>query len=119
MIEQIIRVQPEPVPQTGQVTTFNRRKPHESELSQVRSLPQLHDFIRMLDAEGYPKAFLEHQGFRYEFSRSSLQHDRIIADVTITPLDDSPAKDFLAKDFSTKDVSTERTQDSLGRELST
>lgn len=89
MIEQIIQNQPEPLPQTGPVTTFRRRQPHESELTEVRSLQKLHDFIRMLDAEGYPKAFIQHQGFRYEFSRAAFQDGCIVADVTITPVEAS------------------------------
>ena len=37
----------------------------------------------MLDAEGYPKAFIKFGNYRLEFSRSSLKNDRIIADVEI------------------------------------
>jgi methionyl-tRNA formyltransferase len=40
----------------------------------------------MLDAEGYPKAYLEQAGFRYEFSRAALYDGRIVADVVITPI---------------------------------
>lgn len=86
MIEKIIAEEPTPIPQTGEVTIFKRRKPAESQIPELSSLSNLHDFIRMLDAEGYPKAFIEHQGFRYEFSRSALYDGRIVADVTITPL---------------------------------
>jgi methionyl-tRNA formyltransferase len=50
------------------------------------NLQALHDFIRMLDAEGYPHAFLEHNGFRYTFRRAALYEGRIVADVTITPV---------------------------------
>jgi methionyl-tRNA formyltransferase len=44
----------------------------------------LHDFIRMLDADGYPHAFLEYGKFRLEFSRSALYEGRVVADVRIT-----------------------------------
>jgi methionyl-tRNA formyltransferase len=37
----------------------------------------------MLDADGYPPAFLEYGGFRLEFRRSSRYHDRVVAEVTI------------------------------------
>ncbi|HUA13874.1 MAG TPA: methionyl-tRNA formyltransferase [Verrucomicrobiae bacterium] len=84
MIQRIIRLEPKPVPQRGEVVTFKRRKPEESELGSQESLGQLHDFIRMLDAEGYPRAFLEHAGFRFEFSRSALYEGRVVADVKIT-----------------------------------
>ena len=63
---------------------FKRRKPEESQIAKLDSLEQLHDFIRMLDAEGYPRAFLSHGGYRFEFSRSALYDGRIVADVHIT-----------------------------------
>ena len=73
-----------PEPQQGDPTTFRRRTPAESVVPSLNSLEQVHDFIRMLDAQDYPHAFLEHAGFRYEFSRSTLYDGRIVADVTIT-----------------------------------
>lgn len=84
MIEQILLEQPAPNPQEGEVVAFARRKPADSELPPTTSLSDLYDFIRMLDAEGYPRAYIEHQGFRYEFNRAALYHGRIVADVTIT-----------------------------------
>jgi methionyl-tRNA formyltransferase len=87
MIREIIEEKPEPVPQSGEVITFERRTPSESEIPERDSLQALHDFIRMLDAEGYPSAFIEHEGYRYEFQRSSLYDDRVEASVTITPID--------------------------------
>jgi methionyl-tRNA formyltransferase len=39
----------------------------------------------MLDAEGYPRAFLVHHGYRYEFSRPSRRSGRLEARVVITP----------------------------------
>lgn len=88
MIQRIIQREPKPMRQRGQVVNFKRRKPEESEFGTPTSSPDsldgLHDFIRMLDAEGYPRAFLQHSGFRFEFSRSALYDGRIVADVTIT-----------------------------------
>lgn len=85
MIARMVREEPTPVPQTGEPVVFKRRKPAQSELpSELSSLDALHDFIRMLDAEGYPHAFLEHGGFRLEFSRAALYDGRLVADVTIT-----------------------------------
>lgn len=84
MIRRIIRHEPKPVQQRGKAMNFKRRKPEESEVGNPTSLEEFHDFIRMLDAEGYPRAFLHHSGFRFEFSRSALYDGRIVADVTIT-----------------------------------
>jgi methionyl-tRNA formyltransferase len=87
MIREIIEEEPEPEPQSGEVTTFRRRTPAESEIPERETLRALHDFLRMLDAEGYPQAFIEHKGYKYEFRRSSFYEDRIEATVRITPLD--------------------------------
>jgi methionyl-tRNA formyltransferase len=86
MIQKMIEQQPLPEPQMGEVTVFKRRKPSESQIPSLSSLQSLHDFIRMLDAEGYPHAFLEHQGFCYEFKRAALYDGRIVADVIITSI---------------------------------
>jgi methionyl-tRNA formyltransferase len=87
MIGELVRRRPAPRPQRGRVTVFRRRRPEESAIVAPASLTALHDFIRMLDAEGYPRAFLEHGGFRFEFSRAALKDGRIVADVSIAPVD--------------------------------
>lgn len=86
MIGAIVRRRPTPRAQRGRVTVFRRRRPEESALGAPASLKALHDFIRMLDAEGYPRAFLEHGGFRFEFSRAALKDGRIVADVSIAAI---------------------------------
>ncbi len=88
MIKRIIQEQPQPVPQSGEVVIFKRRTPAQSMIPELDSAQSLYDFIRMLDAEGYPRAFLIHNGFRYEFSRAALYYGRIVANVTITRLGD-------------------------------
>jgi methionyl-tRNA formyltransferase len=80
----IARLCPEPQPQAGEPVVFKRRRPEESRMPALPDLPALHDFIRMLDADGYPRAYLEHAGFRYEFSRVTRYEGRLQADVTIT-----------------------------------
>lgn len=84
MIRQIVRDEMQPSPQIGESVNFRRRKPEESKIATPDSLEQLHDFIRMLDAEGYPQAFLSHAGYRFEFRRPALYDGRIVADVQIT-----------------------------------
>lgn len=84
MIEDLISTERKPLPQVGEPVIFKRRKSEESEIPELESLETLHDFIRMLDAEGYPKAFLMHKGFRYEFSRAVRYDGRVVSEVTIT-----------------------------------
>jgi methionyl-tRNA formyltransferase len=86
MILRIIEEHPQPIPQDGAQVIFKRRKPSESEIQNLTSMQTLYDFIRMLDAEDYPHAYLKHAGFRYEFRRAAIYDGRIMADVTISPI---------------------------------
>ena len=83
LIGRIVSENPRPFQQEGTPVVFRRRGPEESRLLEAASLGELYDFIRMLDAEGYPKAFLEFGRYRLEFSRAALYDGRIEADVTI------------------------------------
>lgn len=89
MIRRIVSEEIEPVPQKGEPTIFKRRTPEESRITDVHDLNKVFDLIRMLDAEGYPKAFIESNGLRFEFSRATLRNGRIEADVTITKVDEN------------------------------
>jgi methionyl-tRNA formyltransferase len=85
MIRVIVLENPVPVPQSGEIVKFSRRRPEESRFPQnAAGLRELFDHIRMLDAKGYPKAFVESGNLRLEFSRPALLDDSILADVKIT-----------------------------------
>lgn len=84
MIAEIVQKQLVPNPQTGESTIFRRRTPSEGNLSQLNTLEDVFDYIRMLDADGYPPAFLETEHLKFEFTRASLRSDSVIADVKIT-----------------------------------
>ena len=57
--------------QSGEIVTFKRRTPEQSSIKTVKdlSLTSLYDFIRMLDGEGYPKAYIEIENIKIEFSQ--------------------------------------------------
>lgn len=84
MIIEIVVEKPQPVPQNGEPVVFKRRKPSDGDMSFLSSLSQVFDYIRMLDAQGYPPAFFDVGAFRLEFSRASLRKDSVLADVRIT-----------------------------------
>ncbi|MDL2226367.1 hypothetical protein LJB86_01765 [Deltaproteobacteria bacterium OttesenSCG-928-M10] len=84
MILEIASVSIQPAPQSGPVTIFKRRNPDQGDLSGLSSLEKIYDHIRMLDAAGYPSAFVEIGRMRLEFSRASLRFGRIEANVVIT-----------------------------------
>ena len=92
MIVEILDKHPDPVPQEGKATIFKRRKPEQSNLAAVTALEEAFDLIRMLDADGYPPAFLEIGPFKLEFTRASRKTDQIVSDVRIT-LANSAEKD--------------------------
>jgi len=72
MIFEIVNHNPQPLEQIGDVVTFKRRKPQESDISLLNEAEKIFDYIRMLDAEGYPKAFIETQDFKLEFTQAKL-----------------------------------------------
>jgi methionyl-tRNA formyltransferase len=91
MILEIIKLGPVPVEQQGDAVSFKRRTPEQSEIGEdIASLDKLFDHIRMLDADGYPRAFIQHGRFKLEISRPALRTKDIEATVRIT---DSSEKD--------------------------
>lgn len=103
MIRTIISTEPVALEQTGTPVVFKRRNPGESQIDALETLDALYDFIRMLDAEGYPQAYIDYHGFRFSFRRAGLYNGRIEADVTIRPLRD--VESGLAREAVTESVS--------------
>lgn len=85
MIPFIINKNPKPIEQIGEIISFKRRKPEESniKLINLKSLNDFYDFIRMLDGEGYPKAFMKFGKFKIEFSEVHKKNDKIIGSFEI------------------------------------
>ena len=84
MIIEIVRSNIIPYPQQGEPVVFKRRKPSEGNIESLTDLERVFDYIRMLDADGYPPAFLETEYLRLEFSRASRRATEIVADVKIS-----------------------------------
>lgn len=78
MIVEIIESKPIPQPQQGEVVLFKRRKPEEGDLSGLKTTKEVYDYIRMLDAEGYPNAFIETKFIRFEFTQATFNNDNTI-----------------------------------------
>lgn len=72
LISDIVAREPAPIPQVGERVVFRRRTPEESVLPNSGSAAELYDFIRMLDAPTYPKAFIDWGGWRIEFDQARL-----------------------------------------------
>jgi len=80
MIPNIIENNIVPVPQKGQIITFKRRSVNDSNLlkMEIFTIRKVYDFIRMLDAEGYPKAFINLDNLKIKFSEIHLKNNKLI-----------------------------------------
>ena len=84
MITKIIDKNILPKPQEGNPTYFKRRKSEDGNLADLNTLKLIYDFIRMLDAPGYPNAFIETESFRFEFTNAkNSSENQIKANVRI------------------------------------
>lgn len=85
MIKTMISQKIIPQAQQGPVTIFKRRTPEQSNLAALANpTPErIYDFIRMLDAKTYPKAFLEVNGLRLEFSEAKKIKDKVKVKVEV------------------------------------
>lgn len=89
MMIEILQKQMAPEPQKGDALVFKRRCPEDGNISGLESLADAFDYIRMLDAETYPAAFLDTASLHVEFSRASLREGYILADARISLRDKS------------------------------
>jgi methionyl-tRNA formyltransferase len=84
MIIEIINKELKPYEQKGVVVHFKRRKPKDSNITNLKNIKDIYNYIRMLDAEGYPKAFIENKYFKFEFSNATVKDgEEIKAEIRI------------------------------------
>ena len=86
MIPYIIKNNPTGIEQDGDVVEFKRRIPEESDISKINGLKEIYDYIRMLDADEYPRPFIEKDGKRFEFWNAEIKDNYIKANVKIEVL---------------------------------
>ena len=75
MIPRFLEEQLEPVEQMGEPVIFKRRTEKDGEITSDMELEKIYDYIRMLDAEGYPRAFIEFGEYRLSFENATLSAD--------------------------------------------
>jgi len=75
MITAILNNQLVPIEQEGEIVHFKRRKPQDSNIYELDDLRKVYDYIRMLDADGYPPAFLETAHLKLEFTKADFNTD--------------------------------------------
>jgi len=77
MIPEILNKQMQPVPQEGEVLEFKRRTPEDSAIMSVLNMRSIYDFIRMLDAEGYPRAWVKFDNRKILFQDAEFNDDKL------------------------------------------
>nr|WP_317199866.1 methionyl-tRNA formyltransferase [uncultured Psychrobacter sp.] len=87
MIKSIIENEIKPTSQQGEIVTFQRRTPEQSEIPSGLAPERLYDYIRMLDAPDYPKAFINKGSYQIEFYQAELVGNNVNARVNIKPKD--------------------------------
>lgn len=80
MLEEIFENSIRPTAQIGEPTFFKRRNPSESEMPRDLNLKQEFDFIRMLDAPTYPRAFIDLDKTRVVFSNCRFDNGQLKAE---------------------------------------
>lgn len=88
MARRIVAEHTVPQPQVGAATHTRRRAPADSlvPFSSALTGVRLFDFVRMLDADGYPHAFHEAPGWRLTFTEAERRNDEVVATVRFTRL---------------------------------
>lgn len=85
MIQKIIDEKITPKKQTGEPVIFKRREPQDGLMNGLHELMDVYDYIRMLDADGYPSAYFETEYFKIEVTKASLDNqEQIEANVRIS-----------------------------------
>ena len=76
---------PSPVPQTGKVVYFKRRKSEDSEISNIKSFKDIYNYIRMLDVnvKDFPKAYIETKYLKIYFTKPQIINKKIYAKAVI------------------------------------
>lgn len=80
MIPRLIGEKFMPKPQEGNPTIFKRRLADQSEIPGNLSNRQIYDYIRMLDGEGYPKAFSKYGQRKVCYSNAKYENGRVMAE---------------------------------------
>ena len=81
----IAEYEPDPEEQKGEVVVFSRRSPKQSILPKTATVDGLYNYIRMLDAETYPKAYIDYGGYKLEFEKTHKDvQGRVVAQVVFT-----------------------------------
>lgn len=72
-----------PSEQVGEPVIFKRRKAEDGEITPDMDVEQIYDYIRMLDAEGYPRAFMKFGDYILDFENASYDGEENIVEAKV------------------------------------
>ena len=80
-----------PISQKGKEVIFKRRTSKDSNILNLKELniQKLYDFIRMLDAENYPKAYIELNNIKISFTEVHMKNSKLVGRFEIENIDSS------------------------------
>lgn len=84
MIPKILEEKLVPKVQKWEIVEFKRRKKEDGEIPENASMEQFYDYIRMLDGEWYPNAFIKHWDKKILFKNAKIENWELKANITIT-----------------------------------
>jgi len=88
LINYIIVENPEPKVQKGKGVLFDRRKPMQSEIPKDANIDEMYNHIRMMDADTYPKAYINYGDYHFVFSKANVKDGKLSAFVEIEKVDE-------------------------------
>lgn len=83
LIIKICKNNPKPLRQEGNVVKFNRLKNKDNKILNKHSIKEIYDRIRMVDGEGYDKAYIRFGNYKLELSDSSIKNKKLIAKIKL------------------------------------
>lgn len=79
MIPRFLEEEIIPIEQTGEIVSFKRRTPEQSEIPGGLTQRQIYDYIRMLDGEGYPTAYKKYDKGKIFFTNARWENGKVNA----------------------------------------
>lgn len=70
MIIEILTKKINPIPQLGEATNYRRLNPEDGILNELNDLEIVYNYIRMLDCDSYPLAYVETDNLKFEISNA-------------------------------------------------
>ena len=83
LILKICKSNPIPIPQKGNAVSFKRLSCTDNQLLPENSINELYNSIRMVDGEGYKRAYIKFGDHKIEFSEAKIVNNDLFAKIRI------------------------------------